>query len=468
MCLGAAGAAPARAATLTRGFVDDVWFDGTEHGVTPQQWLAKTTATGARLVQIEVDWATLEPKAPRRGAGARNPAGAQFDFSYLDQRVEEFQHTPLAPVFLVTDAPRWAQGKGGSAAEYASGGFEPNPRALGNLAAALAKRYSGSFPDPLHPGRSLPRVRYYQAWAEAALGAHLSPQWVRRRGRLVNVGASIYRGMLNAFYAAVKSIAPRDQVISSGFAPFGNAPSYELHKPVLQRTHPVTFIENLLCLNARLKRTCRATTHLDVLADDPYDVDFSPTTHAASPLDISAPDLGRLKPIVRAALRARTLAPGTRKPLWVTEFGYESDPPNRAAEPALTQARWLEESFYVFWHEGVRAVLWYLVRDQPPPYSQNYASGVYFYNGAPKPALRAYRFPLVVMRAGKRLRLWGIAPQRGSVRVQRRTGGHWHTVASFRRAGGQVFTRALAPAARGAYRALCGHDSSLVWVLPRR
>ena len=459
--------ASASAATLTRGFVDDVWFDGTQNRVSPQRWIAKTAASGARLVQIEVDWVSVEPTRPKPHSKLRNPAGAQFNFSDLDHRVEEFQHSGLQPVFLVTDAPRWAEGRGGSAAEYATGGYEPNATAFGDLAAALAKRYSGSFPDPDHPGRRLPRVRYYQAWAEAALGAHLTPQWIRSRGQLLNVGANIYRTLLNAFYAGVKSVAPGDQVISSGFAPFGNGPYYELRQPVLQRTHPITFIENLLCLNAQLKQTCSNPSHLDVLADDPYELDFSPTTPAFSPLDMSAPDLGRLTPIVRAAARAGTLLPHNPKPLWVTEFSYESNPPNRQAESAITQARWLEESLYVFWRQGVSAVLWYLVRDQPPPYNINYASGVYFHNGRPKPALTAYRFPLVVMGDGKHLQIWGIAPGSGSIRVEHRTGARWQVVASFHRQAGQVFDGLISAGATGDYRALLGRSSSLVWAVPK-
>ena len=129
-----------------------------------------------------------------------------------------------------------------------------------------------------------------------------------------------------------------------------------------------------------------------------------------------------------------------------------------------TQARWLEQSFYVFAHEGVSTVLWYLVRDQAPPYSLNYTSGVYFRNGNPKPSYTAYRFPLVVMPAGQRAQIWGITPVGGTVDVQQQD--RWF-VANRRqfppwRRGDLL--QGLSPyLPKGQYRATVDGQKSLVW-----
>jgi hypothetical protein len=128
-----------------------------------------------------------------------------------------------------------------------------------------------------------------------------------------------------------------------------------------------------------------------------------------------------------------------------------------------TQARRLEQSFYVFAHEGVSTVLWYLVRDQPPPYSLNYTSGVYFRNGKPKPSYAAYRFPFVVMPAGQRAQIWGIAPVSGNVQVQRRVGGSWRAVARFHRGAGKIFSLGVSNLPKGQYRAAVDGQKSLVW-----
>ena len=456
----ALGSTSAQAATFTRGFVDDVWFTTPPGAPTTNLWLAKTRATGAKLVQIEVDWTAVEANAPAPGANLTSPAAPQYNFGYLDQRVEEIAGSGLTPVFLLTDAPRWAQGKGGSKAAYADGIWKPNAKALGQLGQALAKRYSGSYPDPQASGKKLPRVRYMQLWAEANTSFHLSPQWTRVGGRAVNTGAIMYRQMLNAFYAGVKAGDPKTQVLFSGLEGYGDAPFTGV-----DRTHPVTFTQNVLCLSATLKRMRCAggAAHFDIFAVDPYDA-FSPATHAVSKLDASAPDLGNLTRVVRAAVSAGTLLPRTHKPLWVTEFGYDSKPPNPQAVSTATQAKWLEMGFYIFWHEGASAAMWYLVRDQTPPYSVNYFSGVYFRKGRKKPSFTAYRFPLVVMHAGKTVaQVWGISPVSGTVKVQVRSGKSWRTLRSFRRGAGAIFDYTVSNLALGHYRATVSGQSSLVW-----
>jgi hypothetical protein len=368
----------------------------------------------------------------------------------------------LQPIFLVTDAPRWAEGRGGTATEYATGGYEPNATAFGQMAQALAARYSGSY--RVRKGRKpLPRVRYFQAWAEANMSNHLSPQWLRVGGRVVNTAPTIYRQLLNAFYAGVHTAVRNDVVLTTGFESYGDTP---FHAP--DRTHPVTFLEDLLCLGSNLRATaCPAPAHFDVLASDPYDI-AAPTVHAVSTLDASAPDLARLERVVKAALAARTLFPSRAKPVWVTEFGYDSDPPNPTPGTisTSTQAHWLEESFYVFWREHVSTVLWYLVRDQIPPYDANYFSGVYFRDGKPKPSYTAYRFPFVVMRRGAQAQIWGIAPVAGALDVQARDGPAWRTVASFAVRTGQVYARLLR-LPLGSYRATLRGQPSLVWTYAR-
>lgn len=301
---------------------------------------------------------------------------------------------------------------------------------------------------------------YLQAWAEANTSFHLAPQWTRVKGVAVNTGATIYRAMLNAFYVGVKRGDPHAKVLFSGLEGYGDAPFSGLN-----RTHPVTFTQNVLCLNPALHREACAGggARFDIMAADPYD-SFSPQTHAISPLDASAPDLGRLTRVVRAGVAAGTLLPRSPKPFWVTEFGYDSNPPNRAAVSTATQARWLEEGFYTFWHEGVSAAMWYLVRDQLPPYNVNYFSGVYFRNGRKKPSFTAYRFPFVVLNTPRTpAQAWGIAPAGGLVKVQFRVGSGWRTIRTFRPGAGKVFDFTSSKLADGDYRATVGRQASLVW-----
>jgi hypothetical protein len=444
-------AGAARSATFTRGFSDDVWFNAGW-----QAWMPRTVSSGAKAVALEIDWDNAEPSPPTRGSDPTSPTNPAYNFAYVDSVVRRFRGTGIQLLFLVTDAPRWAQGAGGTTAEYASGGFRPNDAALREFMTALARRYSGGYPDPEQAGSDLPRVAYFQAWAEANMAYKLSPQWTRSGGRWFNIGAVIYRDLLNAFYTGVKAGDPTAKVVFTGLESYGNLPGGP-------RARPVAFLRSVLCLNAALAaQRCPDPAHFDILASDPYDVD-SPTTAAINPDDASAPDLGKLARVLGAAEAQKTVLPASRRPLWVTEFGYESDPPDSYTVSTYTQARWLEESFYVFWREGVHTVFWYLLRDRAGSVTTGWFSGVYLHDGSPKPALTAYRFPLVVMADGTRAQVWGIAPRNGTVRVQRLSSGEWHTILTYRRAAGAVFDEHLPLAAHGSYRAVAGPQTSLVW-----
>ena len=452
---------PVRATpTLTRGFADDVWFDGTP--ASNAQWIARTRATGATRALIEVDWAAVEPRPPQAAGDPSIPSASQYDFTTLDARVREFVGSGISPVFLVTDAPSWAEAPGGPAMLEAAGAWQPNVVAFGQLARALATRYSGSYPDPLNPGRALPRVRYFQAWAEANLSIHLAPQWVESRRGLTASGPALYRSLLNAFYAGVKSVHSDNVVITSGFGPYGDPPSLS----PTARTPPAQFVRDLLCLRGRVALTpgrCNAPAHFDVLGMDPYEVG-SPTTPAVNADDVSAPDLGKLTRILNKAVRVGRALPRGHKQLWVTEFSYDSDPPNPTAVSLTTQARWLEEAFYVFWRQGVDAVFWYLVRDQAgDDYSTSYFSGVYFYNGSRKPSFEAYRFPFVVSGARHSATVWGISPRTGVVVVQHKNQGRWKALFRLTTRAGHVFQRMISATVRGDFRAVIDRQASLTW-----
>ncbi len=429
---------PAHAANpLIRGFTDDVWFTTSN----PSLWVRKTAATGAKRVLIEVDWESIEPNQPTSASQATNPSGPEYYFSVLDPRVREFEHSGLSVAFLVTDAPRWAETPGGPEALEETGGYRPSATAFGEMAQALAKRYSGSYADPANPGSKLPKVSFFQAWAEPNLSAHLSPQWVRSGGHLVEVGPGIYRSLVNAFYAGIKRGDSSAQVINGGLGPFGDNPSTSNSA----RMSPATFLRGELCVTGKslTPTSCPNPAHYDILAMDPYETG-SPLTHAYYPDDVTAPDLGKLTRIQRAALSHNRLLPSSHKQLWVTEFSYDSKPGNPYGVSLTKQAAWLEESFYVFWNQGVNTAIWYLVRDQPPPFNQNsYYSGVYLYSGKAKPSFTAYRFPFVVMAYKHAARAWGISPASGKLTVQRKKRGRWVTVFTTHVSAGAVFVRTI-------------------------
>jgi hypothetical protein len=460
--LGAQECSSAAAATLTRGFSDTVWVSPGVRSQTTQEWARNVYASGARIAEVEVDWSEYEPTRAATGskrAKADSPANRAYgNWSALDRVVHTLTEAHVQVLFMVTAAPAWAEANHGR--DSSTEGYEPNDHALRDFMQALATRYDGHYrPSKKRGHPALPRVRYYQDWAEANLQIKLAPEWTRVHGQWVNTGATIYRNMLNSFYAGVKAASRSDKVIFTGLEAYGSLPT----KSAAARVSPVTFLANVLCLGGHLQKVCNTPTHFDIMAADPYDVG-SPNTHALNYADASAPDLGRLRRVLRAAARARTIVPGSPKPFWVTEFSYDSNPPNPTAISTAKQARWLEDSFYVFWKEDVSDVFWYLIRDSAgDDYSTRYYSGIYFHNATKKPSFTAYRFPLVVAADRSRAQIWGIAPKSGEVLVQRRVGTGWKTVMRVHRKTGAVFSGYTARSAHGAYRAVIGTASSLVW-----
>jgi hypothetical protein len=445
------GATPA-ARPLTLGFSDGA-YTGADAGV----WLRRTVAAGADMVRIAIGWPVPNTNTKPAGFDAGNPADPHYDFTQDDQAIKLATALGLKVLATFTGAPLWAEGPG-APADATPGTWKPNPQDLEDYGAALAKRYSGHFPDPSDPGHMLPRVAAFQVWNEPNLSDYLSPQWSGGRP----ASPDLYRRMLNAFYRGVKSVDPSAVVVTAGSAPFGDQPGG-------LRMTPVTFWRNLLCLNGaggRLRSAgCTDPAHFDAWSHHPYAVG-SPTWHALDPGDVAMPDLGKLTSLMRAAERDGTALPRGGHPLWVTEVAYNSYPPDPGGVPIQRDARWLEQAFEVLWREGAQAIFWEQVGDMPPipSFSMTSQSGVYYVNGRPKPALTAYRFPLVGWReSAGTVEIWGRSPVAGRVSIQRQAGSGWRSLRTLNGRRHGVFAISIADRAPIRVRAEVSGQTSLVW-----
>lgn len=451
-----APAAPA-AAPLHIGFFDGVYAaEATER----DPWLDRTVAVGADTVRIDIGW--VAPNTPTRPASfdARNPADPQYDFTRADASIVAARARGLQVLASFTGAPAWADAAGRPSSAD-PGTWKPSPKALEDYGAALARRYSGTFPDPARPGQTLPKVKAFQVWNEPNLSKYLNPQWTGARA----TSPKIYRGMLNGFYRGVKAVDPKARVVTAGTAPFGDP------QPGGRRIQPARFWRELLCL--RLDRgvvrrmSCANPARFDVLAHHPYSVG-QPRRKALNPDDVSIPDIVKLTRLLRTAERSGRALPRTRHPVWVTETSYDSKPPDPDGVPSITHARWLEEALFLLWRQGVDTITWFQVRDQAPvpSYAASNQSGVYFADGRAKRAARALRFPLVAERAtATSHRVWGRSPLAGRVTIERRAGGRWQAVRTVRAARRATFLLRIARKANGErLRARIGAETSLTWV----
>ncbi len=169
--------------------------------------------------------------------------------------------------------------------------------------------------------------------------------------------------------------------------------------------------------------------------------------------------------VLRAAEQAGTTLPGTH-PVWVTEFWWDSNPPNSVGAPLDVQAAWIEQSLYLFWKAGASAAINYQIGDTTdfPNVRAGFQSGVYFSNGQPKPSLTAFRFPFVTERIDTQtLRAWGRAPEGGTLSIQQQQGSRWVTIKKLQVSKGAVFLTELRLSGKTALRATVGTSQSLVW-----
>jgi hypothetical protein len=444
-----AGAQAAR--SLAIGLLDGVF---TADEPERSQWLGRAAESGSDILRIDIGWI-----APTRPADPRDPADPAYSFARADAAIADATSHGLRVLASFSGAPAWAEGAARPVG-VEPGSWKPDPAALEGYGAALARRYSGSYPDPARPGETLPRVDAFQPWNEPNLDKYLAPQWSAGK----TFAPAHYRRMLSAFSRGVKSVRPSALVVTAGTAPFGD-PFPDGH-----RIMPARFVREMLCLRrfrGRLVGTasCPSPAYFDILAHHPYSVG-NPRRAALNPDDVSIPDIGKLTRLLRTAERTGGALPRKRHRMWVTEVSYDSSPPDPGGVPIARHARFLEEAFYLLWKQGVDTITWFQIRDQlpRPSYAATVQSGIYLADGRAKPAQRAFRFPLVAERASRAaLRVWGRAPVAGSVRIERRAGARWLLVRTVRATRHGTFFARIATPTRMSLRARVGGETSVTW-----
>lgn len=451
-----ASATAARARGLETGFTDNAVFQSSDAALRAT-WLQRAVSVGAGIVRLNLFWPAIAPAHPTPAFDPTSPSDPQYNWTGADAAVRDAAAHGLAILLTVLAAPSWAEGAG-RAADAPAGTWRPDPAKLADFARAAATRYSGAFPDPT--GGSLPRVRYWQAWNEPNLSTYLTPQWTFERHRWTAASAIEYRAMLNAFYGAIKKVASDNEVVVAGTGPYGDPPGGP-------RVPPVQFLDTLLCLDSRGVRpqACSNPVHFDIFDHHPYGVG-GPLWHARNAYDVAVPDLARLTRPLHAALRAGTLLPRVRKPIWITEVSWDSSPPDPEGVPEPMHAQWIEQAFWELWREGAEAIFNYNIRDEPPipSYAATYQSGMFLLDGTPKLDVAAFSFPFVAhRRARTSVELWGKAPAPGRVIVERQRAGGWQTVTTLRPDRARIFTGRLRLGGPAVLRARSGAQISLPW-----
>ena len=162
--------------------------------------------------------------------------------------------------------------------------------------------------------------------------------------------------------------------------------------------------------------------HFDAFAIHPYSLAATPTKHAYRYDDVLVGDMGKVSTLTRAVDRLHTAAGAVHHQIWVTEWSWFTNPPNKCVgDTWQTAARYVAWGMYEMWHAGVGLVTWFTARDLPLTQycvTATFTNGgaLYASDGRAKPTLRAFAFPFVVGVGAGRGFAWGRVPLSRTVR----------------------------------------------------
>lgn len=407
------------ARSFTTGVVD---ADSFEHGY--DQAFSRTAASGAKFVKNNLYWAYVfqHPEAANKPGtelqpfDATDPASPYYtNWGPFDRLVRKADANELEVIFTVVNTPRWAR-VNACPSEVAC---TPKPADYADFAKAAASRYSGSF-DPGDGDGVLPRVRFWQSWGEPNLYLFYKPIF---KSNGAPSSPYTYRVLLNTFYDAVHSVHHDNFVIGGGLAP---------NAVPRKAIAPLAFTRMALCMtgnyrNPKPRGGCNYKVKADAWAVHPYTTG-APTHFPSKPDNMSVAALPRMVKLLRAANRSnRLISKSGKTQLWVTEFSWDSKPPDPGGLPSRLQTRWVAQAMYMMYRSGVQMMSWFGLRDQArntgQKWSDTFESGLYLRGNTiasdkAKPVLRAFRFPFYAQLAGRNgISFWGRTPTNQAAKV---------------------------------------------------
>ena len=324
------------------------------------------------------------------------PRAGLHDWGRPDRLLRALRARGLRPVVTIWGTPGWANGrKGPNVAPRRAADFH-------RFVQTAARRYRF--------------VTHWIMWNEPNKAAWLMPASPK----------TYVTRILNPGYRAVKSVNRRDKVAGGVTGPRAGRGG----------TSPVAFIRGM----------ARARAKLDAYAHHPYPVFPGDTPFVGGckcPI-LTMAKLERLLRIVGAAFpRAR---------IWLTEYAYQTNPPDRFGVSPELQARYVGEAARrVYAARRVDMLIHYLYRDEPDP--ARWQSGLETLDGRPKPALYATMLPLAqIGRRGERTTVWGqVRPGEGRQRylLQQQVNGRWVNIGRSARTDRNGYFRRTVRAAKG-------------------
>jgi hypothetical protein len=275
-------------------------------------------------------------------------------------------------------------------------------------------------PDSVPPPAPLPRVSVWTVWNEPNHPGFLQPQWQQDAAGFSPNSPYLYRELVDAAYPVIKTVEPDSTVLVGATSSIG----VENPSSVSDGMPPLTFIRALACVDRSLRPlttgSCASYTPLegDGWSHHPYELMHTPDwSDRRKPDNAEIGDLSRLTTLLDRLVAMRRIAPGLRR-LWLTEFGYESNPPD-PAKPfnPLQQAQLINWSEYLASRNpDVQSFPQFLLNDMGTVSATDasrgrrawgdWQSGLYFRDGTPKPAATSFAMAMHVHCVSDRRRRW--------------------------------------------------------------
>ncbi len=419
-----AAAAPASHASSRQIsiFQDDAAFLGiSQHD--PDKAMEEAKALGADVVRTFVVWNQVSPQPQSRerpaGFDIGNPDSPGYDWKIYDDFVDRARRHGLKVFLTLTlPMPYWASEEP-SGCPHHTGGYsflelscmwKPDPVMFGQFAHAVARRY-GTQAAGSHGGS----VVLYSMWNEPNLEHYLFPQKARQSGRTVDVAAKRYRELWFEGWKAISiSDPPRQNDVLFGETAAISSPMETLYAALCLDPKGRPYKGQI-----RRLQGCVRPQKLPIggIAVHPYNNHASGSvfTRSYSKDSIAPAYVSRVHRLMDRAAKLGRIPTG--RGIYLTEFGFQTNPPD--GNFGLTLGRHAaainEAERLYFGDPRVKSISQFELYDVPAapredPDQDKYTTGLRFLDGTPKPALTAFRIPLVVTRLARdEVEVWGQA-----------------------------------------------------------
>jgi hypothetical protein len=292
-----------------------------------------------KALRTNLYWGGRYGVANTKPLNATDPDDPAYRWALYDRTVNYAQQFGIKVVFSIYGTPAWANGGRGRNAAPTS------PLDLQRFARAAARRYSGRW--LADDGRGLPRVDFWLAWNEPNNPVFLRPQFKRVGGKQVRWAAREYARICNAVVGGIHGAGFRTQKVACGAtAPGGNnAPTSS--RPSIS---PVAFLRSMKAYGAK---------GFDAYAHHPYHANPSESP-STSPKGENTVTFGNIDLLIRELTRLY----GAKR-VWITEYGYQTNPPDRVFGVSWAkQAAYLKQAYArARANPRIDMLLWFLLKD---------------------------------------------------------------------------------------------------------